>query len=53
MNKSKELLSVRYIVFIFLIYQLFCESGNASLFSLIFILLIIINNNLRVFFIEN
>ena len=53
MNKSKELLCVRYIVFIFLIYQLFCESGNNSLFSLIFILLIIINNNLRVFFIEN
>lgn len=53
MNKSKELLCVRYMVFIILIYQLFCEGGNDSLFSLIFILLFIVNNNLRVFFINN
>lgn len=53
MNKSKELLCVRYIVFLILIYQLFGEKGNSSLASVLFILLIIINNNLRVFFIKD
>ena len=53
MGKSKELLLIRYISFIILIAQIFIEEKNTSLISLIFILMFIINNNLRIFYFRN
>lgn len=53
MGKSKELLLIRYISFIILIAQIFIEEKNTSLLSLIFILMFIINNNLRIFYFRN
>lgn len=49
MVKSKELLLIRYISMFILIFQIFVELENRSLISVVFILLFIINNNLRVF----
>ncbi|MDI9215654.1 sensor histidine kinase [Clostridium tertium] len=53
MRKSKELLLIRYISFIILIAQIFIEEKNTSIYSIMFILLFIINNNLRVFYFRN
>jgi signal transduction histidine kinase len=53
MNKSKELLIIRYISFIILISEILMKESNNSISSIIFILLFIVNNNLRVFFIKN
>lgn len=53
MAKSKELLLIRYISIFILIFQLFIEKENKSVGSVIFILLFIINNNLRVFHIKS
>lgn len=53
MNRSKELLALRYIVFLILIYQLFGDLGNNSILSILFVLILIINNNLRIFFIKD
>lgn len=50
MEKSKELLLIRYISMFILIFQVFIEKENKSIVSIIFILLFIINNNLRVFY---
>lgn len=50
MEKSKELLLIRYISFAILIFQLFVERENKSIVSVVFLLLYIINNNLRVFY---
>lgn len=50
MAKSKELLLIRYISMFILIFQVFIEKENKSIVSIIFILLFIINNNLRVFY---
>lgn len=52
MVKSKELLLMRYISFCILIFQLFVEVGNKSIVSLVFLLLFIINNHLRIFYLE-
>lgn len=52
MVKSKELLLIRYISFCILTFQLFVESGNNSIVSIVFLLSIIINNNLRIFYLE-
>lgn len=53
MSKSKELLLIRYISMFILIVQLFIEKENKSIVSIIFILLFIINNNLRVFYLKS
>ncbi|WP_346935482.1 sensor histidine kinase [Clostridium sp.] len=52
MVKSKELLLMRYISFCILTFQLFVEVGNKSIVSLVFLLLFIINNHLRTFYLE-
>lgn len=52
MIKSKELLLMRYISFCILTFQLFIEVGNKSIVSLVFLLLFIINNHLRMFYLE-
>lgn len=52
MVKSKELLLMRYISFCILTFQLFAETGNKSIISLFFLLLFIINNHLRIFYLE-
>lgn len=53
MGKSRELLLIRYISFIILTAQIFIEEENTSILSIIFVLLFIINNNLRVFYFKN
>lgn len=53
MEKSKELLLIRYISFIILMAQIFIEENNTSILSIIFVLLFIINNNLRLFYFRN
>lgn len=53
MGKSRELLLIRYISFIILMAQIFIEEENTSILSIIFVLLFIINNNLRVFYFKN
>ncbi|MBD7910524.1 sensor histidine kinase [Clostridium cibarium] len=53
MYKSKELLAVRYISFFILFVQIFIENNNDKFLSTIFILSIIINNQLRINFIED
>ncbi|MGG7057717.1 sensor histidine kinase [Clostridium tertium] len=53
MRKSKELLLIRYISFIILIFEIFAKEKNSGISSLIFILLFIINNNLRIFFFKS
>ncbi|WP_288221193.1 sensor histidine kinase [uncultured Clostridium sp.] len=53
MKKSKELLLIRYISFIILISEIFIKGKNSGIFSIIFILLFIINNNLRIFFFKS
>lgn len=52
MVKSKELLLMRYISFCILTFQLFAETGNKSIISLFFLLLFIINNHLRIFYLK-
>ncbi|WP_346929070.1 sensor histidine kinase [Clostridium sp.] len=52
MVKSKELLLMRYISFCILTFQLFVEVGNKSIVSLVLLLLFIINNHLRIFYLE-
>lgn len=52
MVKSKELLLMRYISFCILTFQVFIEVGNKSIVSLVFLLLFIINNHLRMFYLE-
>ncbi|KEZ87357.1 histidine kinase [Clostridium sulfidigenes] len=52
MIKSKELLLMRYISFCILTFQVFIEVGNKSIVSLVFLLLFIINNHLRMFYLE-
>ncbi|WP_346888888.1 sensor histidine kinase [Clostridium sp. UBA1056] len=52
MVKSKELLLMRYISFCILTFQLFVEVENKSIISLVFLLLFIINNHLRIFYLE-
>ncbi len=53
MRKSKELLLVRYIAIFILIFQLFIIDGNNSVLSVISILLLIINNHLRMFYLKS
>lgn len=53
MRKSKELLLIRYISIFILIFQLFIVNENKSILSIIAILLLIINNHLRIFYLEN
>lgn len=53
MNKSKELLTIRYISFIILMAGIFIEEKNTNAQSIIFVLLFVINNNLRVFFFKS
>ena len=53
MRKSKELLLIRYISFIILIAEIIIGEKNSGISSIIFILLFIINNNLRTFFFKS
>lgn len=53
MRKSKELLLIRYISFIILIYEIIIGEKNSGISNIIFILLFIINNNLRIFFLKS
>lgn len=53
MRKSKELLIVRYICLAILIAQIFVEQNNESLISILFILPLVINNQLRIFYIKS
>ena len=53
MGKNKEMIFLRYSSFIILIYQIFLQYKNSSILSIIFVLLFIINNNLRIFYFEN
>jgi signal transduction histidine kinase len=53
MRKSKELLLIRYISFIILMFEIFAKEKNNGISSVIFILLFIINNNLRIFFFKS
>ena len=52
MWKSKELLIVRYISILILLLQFFVVIGHSSIFSIVFILLLIVNNHLRIFYFE-
>ena len=52
MGKSKELLIVRYISILILLLQFFVVIGHSSIFSIVFILLLIVNNHLRIFYFE-
>lgn len=49
MKDSKELLIVRYISLVYLIFSIILSGGNSSL-GLAIILVIILNNNLRIFY---
>lgn len=53
MRKSKELLLIRYLSFSILMFEIFAKGKNSGISSLIFILLFIINNNLRIFFFKS
>lgn len=53
MRKSKELLLIRYVSFIILTFEIFVKEKNTGISSVIFILLFIINNNLRIFFFKS
>lgn len=50
MRKSKELLLIRYIAIFILVFQLFVIGQNKSVLSVVSILLLIINNHLRMFY---
>lgn len=52
MRKSKELLFIRYISLFILIFQIFIVEDNRSSVSLIFVLLLVINNQLRIFYFD-
>lgn len=53
MRKSKELLLIRYLSFSILMFEIFAKGKNSGISSVIFILLFIINNNLRIFFFKS
>ena len=53
MEKSRELIFIRYISFCILIFQIFVQCQNSSILSIIFILLFIINNNIRIFYFKS
>ncbi len=50
MVKSKELLLMRYMSFFILTFQLLVGAENKRIVSLVFLLLFIINNHLRIFY---
>lgn len=50
MIKSKELLLMRYMSFFILTFQLLVGAENKRIVSLVFLLLFIINNHLRIFY---
>lgn len=52
MRKSKELVLIRYIGIFILIFQLFVIGQNKSVLSVVAILLLIINNHLRMFYLK-
>lgn len=53
MSKSKELLLIRYISFIILIFEIIIGGKNAGISSVLFVLLFIMNNNLRIFYFKS
>lgn len=52
MEKSKELLLMRYTALVILFIQLFVQGGNTSIVCLVSYLLFVINNNLRIFYLK-
>lgn len=52
MEKSKELLLMRYTALVILFIQLFVQGGNTSIICLVSYLLFVINNNLRIFYLK-
>lgn len=53
MKKSKELLLIRYIVLLILLGQIFVGEGKSSIISTVFLLGLVINNQLRIFYLKN
>lgn len=53
MSKSKELLLIRYISFIILIFEIIISGKNTGISRVLFVLLFIINNNLRIFYFKS
>lgn len=52
MKRSRDLLLIRYITIFILMFQLFIKGENRSIICLVFILMFIINNHLRMFYLE-
>lgn len=52
MEKSKELLLMRYTALVILFIQLFVQGGNTSIVCLVSYLLFVINNNLKIFYLK-
>ena len=52
MRKSKEILLIRYLIFIMLLGQILLTEENNIIVAIIFIFTLIINNHLRIFYIE-
>jgi len=53
MNKSKELLSIRYISIMVLFMEIFINKEDIKYSGIVFILLLILNNHLRIYYIKN
>ena len=53
MNKSKELLSIRYISIIVLFMEIFINNNDIKYIGIIFVLLLTLNNHLRIYYIKN
>lgn len=53
MNKSRELLSIRYISIIALFMEIFINNNDIKYIGIIFVLLLILNNHLRIYYIKN
>lgn len=53
MSRDREFLIIRYLAFLILIFQIFTGERYSSIVSIIFMLLIIVNNNLRIFYFKN
>jgi signal transduction histidine kinase len=53
MNKSKELLSIRYITIIILFMGMVINENDSKYIGIIFILLLTLNNHLRIYYIKN
>ncbi|PRR81841.1 sensor histidine kinase [Clostridium vincentii] len=53
MNKSRELLSIRYISIIVLFMEIFINNNDIKYIAVIFVLFLTLNNHLRIYYIKN